>query len=239
MEKNKFTEYHPYIVNAGKELAWLPSDTEELFKQNLDKNYNLLKEFGWLNYNISYKFNKDGFRSIDFCEKDNVVFLGCSHTFGIGLPVEKTFPQLVCKKIGLECFNLGLPASSNDTAFRLAHVWLKRLNPKIVILTAPSDMRFELLIHDLGSNEVEARFVTTMDQLANTDNQPLWNNTDQNGKVNQEKNTMAIKYMCDNLKIKFLNFGSDEIMTVDKARDLLHPGIGSNQLFADRIIKEI
>lgn len=239
MEKNKFTEYHPYIVNASKELAWLPSDTEELFKENLDKNYNLLKEYNWLDSNISYKFNKHGFRSNEFCEKDNAIFLGCSYTFGIGLPLHKTFPQIVCEKIGLECFNLGLPASSNDTAFRLSYIWLNRLKPKLVILTAPSCTRFELLSPNNISMEVESRFITTMDQLTNVGNHTSWIDTDQNGELNQKKNTMAIKYICDNLKIKCLVFSSNDIEVIDKARDLLHPGVNSNQKFADTVLKKI
>jgi len=237
--ENKFTSYHPYIVNAGKELEWLPSDTKELFEKNLDKNANLLKKYNCLNLDISYKFNKDGFRSNEFSQKDNVIFLGCSYTFGIGLPLKNTFPQIVCRKIGLECFNLALPASSNDTAFRLSYIWIKKLNPKLVILTAPTDIRFELLIHDRGSNEIESRFITTIDQLVNTANEPLWANTDQNGLINKEKNTMAIKYICDCLKIKFLVFDTNDIDAIDKARDLLHPGIESNKNFANKILEQI
>ena len=239
MERNKFTAYHPYIVNAGRELKWLPSDTKELFEKNLDKNYNLLKKYNCLNLDISYKFNKDGFRANNFSQRENVLFLGCSYTFGIGLPLKNTFPQIVSDKIGLECFNLGLPGSSNDTAFRLSYIWIKRLNPKLVILTAPPDIRFELLIHDKGSNEIESRFVTTLDQLVNTENEPLWANTDQNGLINQEKNIMAIKYICDSLKIKFLIFYTDNIYTIDNARDLLHPGIESNKNFANKILEQI
>jgi hypothetical protein len=239
MEKDKFTEYHPYIVNAGKELKWLPSDTEELYKKNLKENYNLLKKFNWIDSNITYKFNKNGFRSNEFCEKDNVLFLGCSYTFGIGLPIEKIYSQIICKKIGLECFNLGLPGSSNDTAFRLAHIWIARLKPKLVVLLSPQETRFELLIHDKGSNDIESRFITTIDQLANTINQPLWLSTDQNGKINREKNKLAITYICDNLKIKFLDINVNELVGIDFARDLMHPGALSHQNFANKIINLI
>ena len=239
MAKNRFTEYHPYIVNAGKELEWLPSDTEELYNKNLKENYNLLKEFNWIDSNITYKFNKHGFRSNEFCEKDNILFLGCSYTFGIGLPLYKTFPQIVCKKIGLECFNLGLPGSSNDTAFRLAHIWIKQLKPKLVVLVSPVETRFELLIHDKGSNDIESRFITTMDQLVNTSNEPLWLNTDQNGIINREKNRMAINHICNNLKIKILDIDVNELVSVDSARDLMHPGLRSHQNFADKIINLI
>lgn len=237
--ENKFTRYHPYIINAGKELGWLPSDTKELFEKNLDKNYNLLKKYNCLDLDISYKFNKDGFRSNEFFQKDNVIFLGCSYTFGIGLPLKNTFAQIVSNTIGLECFNLALPASSNDTAFRLSYIWIKKLNPKLVILIAPNNIRFELLIHDRVSNEIESRFITTIDQLANTANKSLWANTDQNGLINKEKNILAIKHICDSLKIKFLLFDVDNIFAIDKARDLLHPGIESNKNFAHKILEQI
>jgi len=240
MEYDNFTKYHPCIVNAGKQLKWLPSDTEELYQENLVKQRALLEKHNWLSTEIDYKFNSDGFRSREFpINGGGVMFLGCSFTFGIGLPLQHTFPHIVSKELGLECLNLALPASSNDTAFRLADVWIDQLRPGVVILLSPSDARFELLIHDSNSDEIESRFITTMDQLVNTTNQPYWLNTEQNGQINRRKNKLAIQKICDYRGIRFIQDDAENLVTKDFARDLQHPGVESNRLFASKLLNQL
>lgn len=247
MANIELTKYHPYIVHAGKELKWMPSDTEELYEKNLQENYNLLKKFNWIDSDITYKFNKEGFRSNEFSVSDSIIFLGGSDPFGIGMPVDKIYPHIVSEKLGLAYVNLGLPNASNDTAFRLAYIWIKskKLKPKVVVLQTPPENRFELLIHDRGSDSIESRFINTMDQLVDRTKEPLWLSTDQNGLCNQEKNIMAIRHICDSLDIKFLTFNTDDIygadgqLKVDLSRDLMHPGIITHQNFADKIINLI
>jgi len=240
MEHNEFTKYHPYIVNARKKLEWLPSDTKELFEENLKKQKTLLEKHNWLSTKLDYKFNSDGFRAEEFSTNGGgIIFLGCSYTFGIGLPLENTFPQIVCREMGVECLNLGLPASSNDTAFRLADIWIDKLNPSIVILLSPTETRFELLIHDSNSNEIESRFITTMDQMVNTANEPYWLNTEQNGQINRKKNKLAIQKICDDRGIKFVQDNVESLINVDFARDLQHPGTESNQLFARKLLNQL
>ena len=164
------------------------------------------------------------------------MFLGCSITFGIGLSLEQTFPQIVSSELGIDCVNLGLPASSNDTAFRLADTWIDKLKPSIVILLSPSDTRFELLIHDSNSNEIESRFITTMDQLVNTTNEPYWLNTEQNGQINRKKNKLAIQKICDDRGIQSVQDDAENFIVEDFARDLTHPGVESNQMFARKLL---
>lgn len=47
----------------------------------------------------SYRWNSDGLRSVEFDEKPNVVVLGCSITFGLGMPVELTWPEILQSKL--------------------------------------------------------------------------------------------------------------------------------------------
>jgi len=233
-----FTKYHPYIVNAGKTLNWVPSDTEELYHENLKKQRNLLEKYNWISTEVHYKFNSEGFRGEEF-SIGGAMFLGCSYTFGIGLPKEHTFPHLVSSELSLPCVNLGLPASSADTAFRLACVWIDSLQPKLVVYLSPFKSRFELLIHDYRSNEVESRFITTMDQLLNFNNDPTWLKTEQNMLVNAEKNKLAIEKLCDDRNIQFVHEDVDSLITEDLARDLLHPGIESHNKFSQKLLKNL
>lgn len=47
----------------------------------------------------SYKWNSDGVRSKEFSEKPNVITLGCSITFGLGLPENLTWGNILEKKL--------------------------------------------------------------------------------------------------------------------------------------------
>jgi len=68
----------------------------------------------------TYRLNKDGFRSKDFLEfnknQTNVLFAGCSITFGQGLPEELVWPQMVMNKLScinpekdFASYNVGIP----------------------------------------------------------------------------------------------------------------------------------
>lgn len=48
---------------------------------------------------MSYVWSKEELRTVNFETKPNVVTLGCSITFGLGLPVEKTWPILLQEKL--------------------------------------------------------------------------------------------------------------------------------------------
>ncbi len=240
MAPNQSTKHHPYIVNAGQKLEWLPSDTKERYQENLINKKDELKKNNWLSTKIDYKFNDDGFRSDSFFKKKGgIMFLGCSFTFGIGVPQEHTFAALVSKKFNQTCFNFGLPAASNDTAFRLADIWIPILEPFLVVLLSPLPMRFELLGYDVKDKENASKFVTTMEQLTHEVDKTLWIENEENGTINRRKNKLAIQKICDQKRINFLSEDSENFPMVDYGRDLLHPGIKSHKVFATELIKRL
>ena len=63
------------------------------------------------NIKIKYKVNSDSCRSNEF-NNNNVLILGCSHTFGSGLPVEMTWPSILGKKINEDVANLEIGRAS-------------------------------------------------------------------------------------------------------------------------------
>ena len=71
-------------------INWIPNDTKEEFERNLKKYPNSKLEY-YERYLIEYKLNNHGFRTYDdFYDGDTgTVYLGCSHTFGIGHPFGK------------------------------------------------------------------------------------------------------------------------------------------------------
>ena len=69
---------------------------------------------------ITYKYNNYGYRSEDFIKNKpaDLLTLGCSHTFGVGLPIEKTWPSLLSQDLNITMHNLGV---SGDSAIGQVH----------------------------------------------------------------------------------------------------------------------
>lgn len=92
----------------------------------------------FLNYpkEITYQYNSRGFRDREWPEdlSDVIWCVGDSFTVGIGQPVEETWPQLLEKKTGKRCLNLGEDGCSNDSiALRIQEIY-KLYDPKLIIV---------------------------------------------------------------------------------------------------------
>jgi hypothetical protein len=169
--------------------------------------------------------------------------LGCSHSFGIGLPFEETWAVKVSRSLGLRCVNLAWPGSSNDTTFRTAYNYIKKINPEIVIFLSPAPARFDLVINDTS-------LITFLpaDGKSPSDPDPdpafckfyeTWVLSDSNILLNRIKNTLAIKQLCQENNIKFVSHRVEDIAPVDLARDLIHSGVKTNTNLANSILKKI
>jgi hypothetical protein len=217
---------------ANQEFDWLPMDTKELFQKNLKTKKDLLEKYNWINQTFTYKFNSKGFRCNELEEnQDCVIFLGCSFTMGIGLPIETVWPTLVAKKLGLKCYNLGICGGSNDTAFRLGYHYIPKLKPKLVVFLSPVSDRFELFtqtqnVFQYGSWYKDSFYKT-------------WTQDDFNGQINKEKNSLALHQICKENGIRFLKFDCEGFPNIDLARDLMHPGIESNRAFSKQVLKSL
>lgn len=110
----------------------------------------------WL---YDYKRNSFGFRSIEFHEDTELVVLGCSHTYGVGMPLEYTWPSFVCDIAGIkDCVNLGKPGASIFFEVRLLANYINKYGPpKIVLANFPDLNRYEMVDDDgnikLGSTQ--------------------------------------------------------------------------------------
>ena len=102
--------------------------------------------------NNEYETNGHGYRCQEFKPLPdggkNVVVLGCSHTFGVGLRQE----DIWCTKLSkltrsknLRFWNLGQPGASPDKVVRILYGSEKVLFPKIIIVCWPNISRRERL----------------------------------------------------------------------------------------------
>jgi len=79
--------------------------------------------------------------------KKNVVILGCSHTWGVGLDEHETWAHKVSQhnKEKLRYWNLGQPGSSPEAVVRMLYRTEKTLHPDLAIIMWPEFSRREWL----------------------------------------------------------------------------------------------
>lgn len=144
---------------CNKTVFWKNSDHQKHFystiKEKEPDRYSI-----WKDKQIEYRHNNLGFRSdINFepgMEGD--LYLGCSLTEGIGLPVEYTWVNHMSKYLNNTSFNLGQGGRGIDTAYRLllaAHNFGLKFNR--VFLFTPPVYRQE---HILKDNNILKTYLT-------------------------------------------------------------------------------
>lgn len=99
---------------------------------------------------IFYRYNNLGHRC-DNVENinldDYILFVGCSHTEGVGLDVVQTYPHLTSLKLGCSYYNLSLTASGLDVAFYNTLMWLETYKkPRFIVFQYPDSTRFSTML---------------------------------------------------------------------------------------------
>jgi|LauGreDrversion4_2_1035121.scaffolds.fasta_scaffold00053_61 hypothetical protein len=139
-----------------------------LCKQNITGEKNVVEGPDFL-----YKLNQDGFRSTDFLEfdknKNNILFAGCSITFGQGLPEDLVWPQVLMSSLvsqnpeeDFASYNIGIPGVGIFAIYKniLAFIESVGIPNKIFVLFPNisrgfiySDERSDFIHSDMHSNK--------------------------------------------------------------------------------------
>jgi len=140
--------------------SFIPCDSEELFNKNLERenrNYSLLY---YLKNPIKYSLNNEGFRTPDDfnSEDEGNVYLGCSHTFGIGHHLENTWSYKLNQQIGGKFWNLSVGGTGVATHFRLLFGYYKELKIKNIFHYAPKYPRYEFIINKTPINFIISNY---------------------------------------------------------------------------------
>lgn len=228
------------------------------FQGKLDSKENYIKnsqskgdDWEYKNMYFDYKRNSFGHRSKELTELnlDNYILCtGCSLVEGIGLPIEKRWSDILAKKLNCDMYNLGLGGTGNDVIFYNLVNWFTNIEikPKLVIIGWSSTNRF-ITINSKYDNITEDSAIFKIYTPHTEDIENFIVDGDEinyfNTKTFLFKNLIKkiiqvpiieVPWMleCDNnpnvSEIKFdINF------VIDRARDLMHPGIKSNQKCAE------
>jgi hypothetical protein len=144
---------------------WQGLDREETYYSNLNtvEGRALLERWGWTADNISYDKNSWGFRSESCREFESLtgpslITMGCSFTYGTGLPAHSIWPQLVADGLGLSLINLGTPGHGLTLGTR----WLldqghSIADPQAIVILIPPSGRLSWLQRD-GNNIIGNTF---------------------------------------------------------------------------------
>ena len=95
-----------------------------------------LRHFKNYKKSINYQYNSRGFRDKEWpVDLSDVIWcVGDSFTVGIGQPFKETWPQLLQKKTGKRCINLGQDGCSNDSLTLRIKEIVKNHKPKLIVV---------------------------------------------------------------------------------------------------------
>lgn len=229
---------------------WNGLDSPDAYQRHLDDPdaRNKLAQLGWIDADIRYELNSWGFRSngcaeFDYVTEPSLITMGCSFTFGTGLPQHTIWPQLAADGLGLRLVNLGTPghglAMNTHWLLTQGHCLI---NPKaiVVYLPPPGRMTWYQLVPGFPPNTYHLQgntfAMTQWDRIL-----PIKNNMAYNGHMDYVKNYHAIKLWAQSRNIPLHVFTGSEgdPNSYGLARDLAHQGVGWHRALANKILSRL
>lgn len=219
------------------------SDSEENYLINLKTQPD---DWYYRENKIEYSFNSCGHRSKEIKDLDfdnYLLFVGCSHTQGVGVKLEDSYSHILSKKFKCDYYNLGMSATGIDVLEYNLLTWFFKFNkrPKAVIAQFPDHSRF--LSCYPGYDNLIPNGTWNIGSDKNVEK--LLVNGEDTGFFYARKN---ISYRLINTVVQVptvrINYGSqvaydtiDEVRfrRLDLARDLSHPGVNSHKAVADTV----
>ena len=208
---------------------------------NIDENSYLAGR-----WNID-EHNEYGYRtSLEMKEnRDSILCLGCSFTYGQAVSIENSWPYILGKKLDRPSYNLGKPGGSIDSSYRILNAWLPILKSKdVFILNCFRRKELYLSQHErfipiglgfpgfLANTEYSLRTVLLMNDIQYN--------------LDKQKTLKAIKSVCDDFysKLHFIDYddydGSiNPTSFIDLGTDGQHPGPKQQEAYAEKFYDKI
>jgi hypothetical protein len=128
-------------------FPWRSTDSLERWNENIEKQ-EYSAEFGY--HQNAHGYRCDEFEDIMNRPTKKLLTLGCSNTYGVGVPEEHTWPQMLKsqfehrKNEKIDVINLGAPGGSNQLIDVYLN-WCHRFKPDyIAVLLAPEDRKLAI-----------------------------------------------------------------------------------------------
>lgn len=90
----------------------------------------------------SYRANTYGYRSNEFSSKTNLLSAGCSFTFGLGVPEDAIWSNILAKKLGLSVANISRPGASIPWIVETIFTYFEKFDhPEYLLCLFPDETR--------------------------------------------------------------------------------------------------
>jgi hypothetical protein len=230
--------------SVSENVFWTGGDSQEQYTSNLKTQPD---DWYYKDKTITYSFNSLGHRSkeIQDLDKDNyILFLGCSHTMGVGLELEKTYPYLTSKQLGCDYYSLGVPASGIDVLEYNLLLWFAKVKhiPKAVIIQWPDHSRF------ISYNPEYENLIERGSWTKDENTEKFITSSEISGLAHARK-FLAMNMISNVVKVPMITctFTHQPIFSIydlqlrriDYARDLSHAGIKSHQAWSELLLREL
>lgn len=203
---------------------FLNEDSEENWNINKIKYADVCEKNYYSHTSIMYKINKLGHRNKLTPDPINQynVYIGCSHTFGIGLPAGAIWHSHLSEWFNTAGYNAGIPGGSAATCYRNLIALHKRgVKIRRLFVLAPSFNRLEIFDNHWrtlawwsNNHKIIKKSLLTDEFMA----------------FNKQKSLDAIRGFCNTHNIEHVIVDVDEkeidhILCADRtARDFTHSG---------------
>lgn len=225
----------------------LPCEREE-YNNNKQTQIGRLHYHGWLDAPLKYTLNEYNFRTQSMSRGSHptggVLCLGCSYTVGYGVDDSHTWPSRLSHYTKMPAYNLGVLGGSNDTIYRLAHSWIDRMKPEVVVALFTHEYRRETF--HIDEKVPGSSFYMSDPHLPNLYVDPDkfyvdWMSNEYNAYFNYLQNSLALEDLCRERNIPLISFpisSFNEIHNIKDgcARDLAHPGPFTLDKFVQELV---
>jgi hypothetical protein len=244
---NNAHTHHIHHYNCPGTLDWISTDNQETFEALSEQHQSLWNQ----RKPIQYRLNKYGFRSDEFTEeecRESITFIGCSNTFGVGLRKEDTWTHKVAKYCGLKEINLGIPAGSTDSAFRVYNEWQPIHKSKITCFLLPPESRTEIFTKREWLPKFNSSWVTIGPWSFENKHQETMISEDilmdllseDMNKIRTARNRAATSWIANQTDSQIIILPYVSVNDkIDLARDNIHMGIESHERKAQEFLRHL
>ena len=224
----------------GQVVGYDPNSTAEYLLSD-NPNFSGYNE----NYQqfVSYDFNFAGHRTPkQFDETNHFLVIGSSLTFGLGVPEDKSYPSVIAKTLGMDYYNLSLPAVPHDINISNLLWYLSTHSPKFILWEWLFDSRNYLILPHMNdmvlpliSTHVE-KYEEVFDLRGLSEFFLSCNDIGYN-KSRRQLHEMSLQNISNMYPVYQFDFEKDfKINSTDVGRDGMHWGIDTHESIAELLI---
>lgn len=147
-------DYVDVILGNLKNTVHTATNEFNVFNNCLIKQKPVLETYGIkiadtiTDKNHKYRKNNFGFRDNIFENVSDLVFAGCSHSYGIGIPEELIWGNQIANRLNLKSANISTPGAGVDYIINTVYAYFKEFgSPKILLCLFPNFTRIEMPIN--------------------------------------------------------------------------------------------